>query len=97
MIICLDTSTCGSSIQPVCMVTNDPDTPSLCFIVTGTVIPAGDVDGDGVVGTNDLLELLAAWGLCPAPPEACPADLDGDNIVGTSDLLALLAAWGPCE
>ena len=24
-----------------------------------------DVDGDGIVGTSDLLALLAAWGACP--------------------------------
>ncbi len=25
----------------------------------------GDVDGDGEVGINDFLQLLAAWGACP--------------------------------
>jgi probable HAF family extracellular repeat protein len=52
----------------------------------------GDLNGDGGVGTNDLLMLLAAWGEC----SQCPADLDGDGVVGTGDLLLLLAAWGPC-
>jgi hypothetical protein len=50
----------------------------------------GDLDGDGRVGINDLLILLASWGPCPA----CPADLDGDGLVGINDLLILLAAWG---
>jgi hypothetical protein len=55
----------------------------------------GDVDGDGTVGTSDLLALLSAWG--PCDPDCDPAlDLDGDGTVGTSDLLALLSAWGPC-
>ena len=49
----------------------------------------GDLDGDGDVGTADLLLLLASWGACAA----CTADLDGDNVVGTADLLILLAAW----
>jgi len=53
----------------------------------------GDLDGDGSVGTPDLLALLADWGPCPAP---CVGDLDGDGSVGTPDLLALLAGWGPC-
>jgi hypothetical protein len=53
----------------------------------------GDIDGDGIVGTADLLMLLAAWGDCPDPPEECPADLDGDGTVGTADLLILLANW----
>lgn len=49
-----------------------------------------DLDGDGNVGTSDLLELLAGWGL---PGNA---DFDGDNNVGTIDLLAMLANWAPC-
>ncbi|MHC4413950.1 MAG: hypothetical protein ACYS0G_01565 [Planctomycetota bacterium] len=59
----------------------------------GEAIP-GDLDGDGTVGINDLLILLAAWGPCPDPPDPCPADLNGDGTVGMGDLLALLADWG---
>lgn len=54
----------------------------------------GDVNGDGVVDTADLLALLGAWGDCPDPPEECPADFDGDGTVGTADLLLLLGNWG---
>ena len=54
----------------------------------------GDIDGDGDVGVGDLLALLAAWGLCPAPPAACAVDLDCDGSVGVDDLLILLAEWG---
>jgi hypothetical protein len=54
----------------------------------------GDVNGDGVVDTADLLALLAAWGDCPDPPQDCPADFDGDGDVDTADLLILLAHWG---
>ena len=57
-------------------------------------VPAGDLNGDTVVGIQDFLILLAAWGLCPAPCAACPADLDGDDTVDREDFLALLAAWG---
>ena len=52
----------------------------------------GDVDGDGTVGINDFLDLLAAWG----PNPGHPADIDDDGFVGINDFLALLAAWGPC-
>jgi choice-of-anchor B domain-containing protein len=52
----------------------------------------GDIDGNDVVDTADLVALLAAWGPCPG----CPADLDGNDVVDTADLVALLAAWGPC-
>jgi hypothetical protein len=59
----------------------------------GPPLQPGDLDGDGVVGVNDLLSLLAGWGPCPDPPAACPGDLDGDGVVEIEDLLALLANW----
>ena len=49
-----------------------------------------DIDGNGVVDVNDLLMLLADWGLC----DGCAADLDGNGAVDVNDLLELLAAWG---
>ncbi len=52
-----------------------------------------DIDGDGTVGINDFLDLLAAWG----PNPGHPADIDGDGTVGINDFLTLLAAWGPCS
>jgi hypothetical protein len=64
------------------------------WIISGLLPKLGDVNGDGVVNTSDLLALLAAWGDCPDPPEECPADFDGDGDVDTSDLLTLLANWG---
>jgi hypothetical protein len=57
---------------------------------SGTV---ADLDGDGVVGVNDFLELLAAWGPCGDCGQ-CPADLDGDCQVGVNDFLILLGQWG---
>jgi hypothetical protein len=53
-----------------------------------------DLDGDGMVGTSDLLLLLANWGPCPPDPP-CTGDLDGDGEVAANDLLQLLSAWGP--
>jgi outer membrane protein assembly factor BamB len=53
----------------------------------------GDVDGDGVVGFDDLLLVLAEWGPCPG----CPEDIDGDDEVGFPDLLIVLAEWGDCS
>jgi hypothetical protein len=84
-----------------CIDAGDPDSPD---DPDGTVADIGafyfdqggvegDVNGDGVVDTVDLLMLLAAWGDCPDPPNECPADLDGDGTVGTADLLILLANW----
>lgn len=54
----------------------------------------GDVNVDGAVNVLDLLEVLAAWGECPAAPDACPPDLNGDNLVNVSDMLIVLANWG---
>ncbi len=51
-----------------------------------------DLDGNGSVGTSDLLALFAAWGTNPGGPP----DFDGDGTVGTSDLLILFSQWGPC-
>ncbi len=58
------------------------------FAFTFDVAILGDVDGDGHVGILDLLQLLAAWGQCPDPPDLCLADLDGDGTVGIIDLAA---------
>ena len=46
-------------------------------------------DGDGVVGINDLLALLADWG-------GSQCDFDGDGGTDIDDFLELLANWGPC-
>ena len=54
----------------------------------GCPCPA-DLDGDGMVGINDFLDLLAAWGT-PG------GDIDGDGVTGINDFLDLLAAWGAC-
>lgn len=51
-----------------------------------------DLTDSGAVDTEDLFELLAAWGSCPG----CDADLNGDDVVDTEDLFELLGAWGAC-
>jgi hypothetical protein len=54
----------------------------------------GDADGDGVVGINDVLVVLANWGSCPgACPPACLGDVDEDCEVGIQDFLTVLANW----
>ncbi len=63
-----------------------------------------DFTGDGIVGINDFLDLLAAWGPCPDPctngevnlPDDCPADIIRDCNVGILDFLKVLSSWGPC-
>ena len=51
----------------------------------------GDADGDGLVGTADLLGMLIVWGTDDAA-----YDFDDDGLIGTADLLLLIANWGPC-
>ena len=50
-----------------------------------------DLDGDGIVGVSDTLDMLANFGCVGS---GCEGDLDGDTIVGVSDILELLAAFG---
>lgn len=57
---------------------------------------AGDIDGDGEIGIEDVGDMIAAWGPCPGAPDPCPGDLDGDGLVGITDFLDLLSLWGPC-
>ena len=56
------------------------------------IIP-GDLNGDLVVNTSDLLILFSNWGPCVNCND-CPADLDEDCAVGTNDLLLLFSNWG---
>ena len=64
------------------------------LVVTGgtRVDCPADVDGDGVVGINDFLEVLADWG-----QPGGPADVNSDGVVDILDFLLVLAEWGPCS
>ncbi|MFO0828335.1 MAG: hypothetical protein U0572_09305 [Phycisphaerales bacterium] len=64
---------------------NDVNSANDLFVRTLPSLSA-DLDGDGVVGPNDLALLLGAWGT-PS------ADLDTDGTTGPSDLSTLLASW----
>ncbi len=67
--------------------------PSVAVMINAFAL-AGDVDGDGVVGILDFLELLGAWGPCPDPcPPSCASDFDEDCAVGVADFLILLGNW----
>ena len=53
----------------------------------------GDVNGDYVVGANDLISILACWEDEPVG-ECEGADLNLDGIVGATDILLLNTAYG---
>ncbi|MDP7070129.1 MAG: hypothetical protein QF561_02135 [Phycisphaerales bacterium] len=49
----------------------------------------GDINGDGMVNTDDLLAVLAAFGPCAG----CPEDIDGDGTVGVNEVLIIIDNW----
>ncbi|MDP7520306.1 MAG: C25 family cysteine peptidase [Phycisphaerales bacterium] len=53
---------------------------------------AGDLDGSGDVGTDDLLAVIAGFG-CTS---GCSSDVTGDGVVNTDDILVVVGAWGGC-
>ena len=53
---------------------------------------AGDVDGDDAVGVNDLLQVIANWGVWPAG-SPCGPDLNLDGMVDVTDLLTCIGDW----
>ena len=61
---------------------------SLVVEINDNSVPE-DIDGDGVVGINDLLLLISIWGPC----DQCAADINLDGAVDVQDLLFLIAAW----
>jgi hypothetical protein len=49
-----------------------------------------DLNGDGVVDSSDLGDMLTSWG-----PGSPPADLIINQEVGGEDMGQLLMHWGP--
>lgn len=72
-----------------------------CEIANGTLpddnsngIPDGceciaDLSGDGFVGVDDILILIASW-------SGPGGDVNGDGTTNVIDMLMLLEQWGPC-
>ena len=83
---------------------NDNGIPDFCDIADGTSEDSDgnnvpdececieDMNGDWIVEVNDLLSVIAQWGLC----DGCQEDLNGNGEVEVNDILILIAAWGPC-
>ena len=57
---------------------------------------SGDLNADGLIDFDDLLQVLGAWGPC-APEGFCAGDADEDGTVGFDDILVVLGAWGACD
>lgn len=55
----------------------------------------GDINGDGLVNTNDLILMLAVFGT--GQPPGRNGDFSGDGFIDINDLVVLLARFGgPC-
>mgnify|MGYP002821244694 CR=1 FL=1 len=51
----------------------------------------GDLNGDGVVDVDDVLEVLSNYGTSSGE-----GDVDGDGDSDVNDVLAVINGWGPC-
>ncbi|MHC4908973.1 MAG: hypothetical protein ACYTF9_04550 [Planctomycetota bacterium] len=51
-----------------------------------------DVSGEGMVGVEDLVLVMLAWGSAGGS-----ADVNGNGMVDSADLTAVLVQWGPCS
>ena len=73
----------------------DPQWGLATVLPDGSYTPSApcpaDLDGNGIVGVGDILELIDVWGASEVP-----ADIDGSGQVAVGDLLILVDAWGSC-
>ena len=53
----------------------------------------GDVDGNGAVNVDDLIEVIVTWGDAVTGQR----DLDFDHVVNGGDLILVLNYWGSCS
>ena len=69
------------------------DANSVSIFINNTCQPKtgvpGDANGDLQVNTDDLLNVINAWGATGPNP----ADVTGDAIVNVEDILLVIANW----
>jgi hypothetical protein len=70
-------------------IVNDSGAAYVFFSCPGSPV---DVNGDGLINADDLVEIILNWGPCP-PEEPCPADTNDDGVVDVEDLLNLILSW----
>jgi PEP-CTERM motif-containing protein len=79
---------------------SDPDAASLLFtlidnievnVISATL--AGDLNGDGFVGVDDLNIVLVPWNQNVTPGDLAAGDPSGDGFVGVDDLNIVLVNW----
>ena len=74
----------------------DPNDAALLFTLIDNVHVSrlADVNGNGAVDVDDLLDIINSWGACPSPPELCDADVTDNGVVDVDDLLMVINDWG---
>ncbi len=91
--------------HPFCFLIRDNLTESILFLGrvvepeastldTQKTVLAGDLNGDGLVGSDDLDLVRANWGRLVSSGDRAAGDADGDGIVGSGDLDIIRANWG---
>ena len=78
--------------------------PDLCDVTSafssdlnGNFVPdececSGDVDGNGRVDVDDIIDVITSWG----DTGNSLADVNNDNVVDATDLVIVLAGYGSC-
>jgi hypothetical protein len=64
-------------------------------LVINIPLYAGELTGDNVINSTDMITLRNAWFSTPSSPNWNPrADLNGDGVVNAADLALLKSNWG---
>ena len=95
-VIAMDTSVTGEMSGTLTISSNDPDEPIRLVALIGEVVSSfcpGDLDGDDLVGIEDLAILLSNYGVTGGATYE-DGDLDEDGDVDVADLAVMLAVYG---
>ena len=93
-----DTSETGVFAADYRLVLSDEDIPGaesqiLFLRLRGEVILQGDLNGDGIVGSQDLDIVRSHWLETVTPGDLSRGDASGDGMVGSADLDVIRGNW----
>lgn len=64
----------------------------LIFAKNDGTLDLADVNRDGAVDVNDLVDVITGWGPCPLTGP-CDADVNGDGKIDVNDLVEIIVNW----